>query len=163
MDILIQILIFSHDTFYSQHMVIASSCQKIVISSFVTVWPFIQRWLLKLEHHNMTLKRNQHRSIAAACDCATHRIHSKKPMRSSARWLGAEQILQSLLLSNCHHLFFYQTTWTVHSSPSSTLPIGLVGWVFANGPVDLRSIPARVILKTLKMVLNITNHICCWP
>ena len=32
--------------------------------------------------------------------------------------------------------------------------IGLVGGVFANGPEDLSSIPARVILKTLKMVLD---------
>ena len=30
----------------------------------------------------------------------------------------------------------------------------LVGRVFANGPGDLGSIPGRVILKTLKMVLN---------
>ena len=33
--------------------------------------------------------------------------------------------------------------------------IGLVGWVFANGPGDLSSIPGRVIPKTLKMVLDI--------
>ena len=32
--------------------------------------------------------------------------------------------------------------------------IGLVGTVFANGPVDLGSIPGRVIPKTLKMVLD---------
>ena len=32
--------------------------------------------------------------------------------------------------------------------------IGLVGRVFANGPVYLGSIPGRVIPKTLKMVLN---------
>ena len=32
--------------------------------------------------------------------------------------------------------------------------IGLVGRVFANGPVDLGSIPGRVIPKTLKMVLD---------
>ena len=31
---------------------------------------------------------------------------------------------------------------------------GLVGRVFANGPEDLGSIPGRVILKTLKMVLD---------
>ena len=30
---------------------------------------------------------------------------------------------------------------------------GLVGWMFANGPGDLGSIPGRVIPKTLKMVL----------
>ena len=29
-----------------------------------------------------------------------------------------------------------------------------VGWVFANGPGDLGSIPGRVIPKTLKMVLE---------
>ena len=34
--------------------------------------------------------------------------------------------------------------------------IGLVGWVFANGPGDLGSIPGRVIPKTLKMVLDIS-------
>ena len=33
-------------------------------------------------------------------------------------------------------------------------PIGLVGRVFATGPGDLRSIPGRVIPKTLKMVLD---------
>ena len=32
--------------------------------------------------------------------------------------------------------------------------IGLVGRVFAIGPEDLGSIPGRVILKTLKMVLD---------
>ena len=32
--------------------------------------------------------------------------------------------------------------------------IGLVGKVFANGPIDLGSIPAQVIPKTLKMVLD---------
>ena len=32
--------------------------------------------------------------------------------------------------------------------------IGLVGRVFANGPVDLGSIPGRVIPKTVKMVLD---------
>ena len=32
--------------------------------------------------------------------------------------------------------------------------IGLVGIVFANGPGDQRSIPARVIPKTFKMVLD---------
>ena len=32
--------------------------------------------------------------------------------------------------------------------------IGLVGRVFANGPVDLGSIPGRIIPKTLKMVLD---------
>ena len=32
--------------------------------------------------------------------------------------------------------------------------IGLVGRVFANGPGDLGSISGRVILKTLKMVLD---------
>ena len=32
--------------------------------------------------------------------------------------------------------------------------IGLVGRVFANGPVDLGSIPGRFIPKTLKMVLD---------
>ena len=32
--------------------------------------------------------------------------------------------------------------------------IGLVGRVFANGPEDLGSIPGRVILKTLEMVLD---------
>ena len=32
--------------------------------------------------------------------------------------------------------------------------IGLVGRVFANGPVNLGSIPSRAILKTLKMVLD---------
>ena len=34
--------------------------------------------------------------------------------------------------------------------------IGIVGTVFANGPVDLGSIPGRVIRKTLKMVLDTT-------
>ena len=29
-----------------------------------------------------------------------------------------------------------------------------MGWVFANGPGDLGSIPGRVIPKTLKMVLD---------
>ena len=32
--------------------------------------------------------------------------------------------------------------------------IGRLGWVFANGPGDLGSIPDRVIAKTLKMVLD---------
>ena len=32
--------------------------------------------------------------------------------------------------------------------------IGLVGRVFTNGPEDLGSIPGRVILKTLKMILD---------
>ena len=32
--------------------------------------------------------------------------------------------------------------------------IGLVGWVFANGPGDLGSIPGQVIPKTLKMVFD---------
>ena len=32
--------------------------------------------------------------------------------------------------------------------------IGLVGRVFTNGPGDLRSIPGRVLPKTLKMVLG---------
>ena len=32
--------------------------------------------------------------------------------------------------------------------------IGLVGWMFANGPGDLVIIPGRVIPKTLKMVLD---------
>ena len=34
--------------------------------------------------------------------------------------------------------------------------IGLVGRVFANGPGDLGSILGRVILETLKMVLDIS-------
>ena len=34
------------------------------------------------------------------------------------------------------------------------LNVGLVGRVFANGPVDLGSIPGHVIPKTLKMVLD---------
>ena len=34
--------------------------------------------------------------------------------------------------------------------------IGGVGRVFINGPGDLRSIPGRVIPKTLKMVLDIS-------
>ena len=34
------------------------------------------------------------------------------------------------------------------------LLIGPVGRVFANGPGDLRSIPGRIIPKTLKMVLD---------
>ena len=29
-----------------------------------------------------------------------------------------------------------------------------MGWVFANGPEDLGSIPGRIIPKTLKMVLD---------
>ena len=32
--------------------------------------------------------------------------------------------------------------------------LGHIGKVFANGPVDLGSIPGRVIPKTLKMVLD---------
>ena len=32
--------------------------------------------------------------------------------------------------------------------------IGQMGWVFANGPGDLGSIPGRVIPKTRKMVLD---------
>ena len=32
--------------------------------------------------------------------------------------------------------------------------VGLVGRVFANGPVDLGSVPSRVIPKTLEMVLD---------
>ena len=35
-----------------------------------------------------------------------------------------------------------------------TQSIGLMSRVFANGPVDLGSIPGRVIPKTLKMVLD---------
>ena len=35
-----------------------------------------------------------------------------------------------------------------------SLFIGLVGWVFANGPGHLGSIAGRVILETLKMVLD---------
>ena len=34
------------------------------------------------------------------------------------------------------------------------MPGGLVGWVFANGPTDMGSIPGRVIPKTLKIVLD---------
>ena len=34
--------------------------------------------------------------------------------------------------------------------------IGLAVRVFANGPGDLRSIPGRVIPKTLKMVLDVS-------
>ena len=40
-------------------------------------------------------------------------------------------------------------------SPINKL-IGLVGRVFANGPVDLSSIPGHVIPKTLRMVLDTT-------
>ena len=32
--------------------------------------------------------------------------------------------------------------------------LGLLSWVFANGPEDLGSIPARFIPKTLKMVFD---------
>ena len=32
--------------------------------------------------------------------------------------------------------------------------IGLVGWVFANGPGDLGSTPGHVISKTFEMVLD---------
>ena len=32
--------------------------------------------------------------------------------------------------------------------------VGLVGWVFANGPGDLGSIPGCVIPKTFKMLLD---------
>ena len=32
--------------------------------------------------------------------------------------------------------------------------IGQVGWVFANGPGDMGSIPSCIIPKTLKMVLD---------
>ena len=38
----------------------------------------------------------------------------------------------------------------------SILIIGLAVRVFANGPGDLRSIPGRVIPKTLKMVLDVS-------
>ena len=38
--------------------------------------------------------------------------------------------------------------------PSSYRLIGLVGRVFTTGPGDLRSIPGRIIPKTLKMVLD---------
>ena len=31
-----------------------------------------------------------------------------------------------------------------------------MGWVFANGPENLSSIPGRIIPKTLKMVLHTT-------
>ena len=34
--------------------------------------------------------------------------------------------------------------------------MGLLGWVFANGPRDLGSIPGCVIPKTFKMVLDIS-------
>ena len=40
--------------------------------------------------------------------------------------------------------------------PYSNRLIGLVVWVFANGPGDLGSIPGRVIPKTLNMVLDIS-------
>ena len=33
-----------------------------------------------------------------------------------------------------------------------TIIIGLVSWVFANGPGELGSVPGRVIPKTLKIV-----------
>ena len=36
----------------------------------------------------------------------------------------------------------------------TNLFIGLVGWVFANGPGDQNSIPGCVIPKTFKMVLD---------
>ena len=46
------------------------------------------------------------------------------------------------------------------------LDIGLAVRVFANGPGDLRSIPGRVIHKTLKMVLDAsllsTQHYKVW-
>ena len=34
------------------------------------------------------------------------------------------------------------------------LVIGLVGWVFANGPGDLGSIPGHIIPKILKILLD---------
>ena len=44
---------------------------------------------------------------------------------------------------------------SVHKGSCSWQPFkGIVGRVFANGPVDLGSIPGRVIPKTLKMVLD---------
>ena len=47
-----------------------------------------------------------------------------------------------------------------------TPDIGLAVRVFANGPGDLRSIPGRVIPKTLKMVLDVsllhTQHYKVW-
>ena len=44
------------------------------------------------------------------------------------------------------------TGWKIHRK--SQFLVGLVGRVFANGPVDLGSIPGHIIPKTLKMVLD---------
>ena len=45
-------------------------------------------------------------------------------------------------------------------------PIGLVGRVFASGPGDWDSIPGQIILKTKKMVLDVsllnTQHYKVW-
>ena len=58
----------------------------------------------------------------------------------------------------------YHHNWSLLNSTSSIAVlshviyiyrfIDLVGWVFANGPGDLGSVPGRVIPETLKMVLD---------
>ena len=53
-------------------------------------------------------------------------------------------------------LFTLFQFYSVVSRDSKVDYFGLVGWVFANGPGDLGSIPGRVIPKTLKMVLDIS-------
>ena len=53
----------------------------------------------------------------------------------------------SIYISICVCVYIYLCTYKF-------MYIGLVGRVFANGPGDLGSIPCRVILKTLKMVLD---------
>ena len=55
------------------------------------------------------------------------------------------QQLKKYLFLKCHGVLI---------SFPNCLWLGLVGRVFANGPVDLDSIPGRVIPKTLKMVLD---------
>ena len=58
-----------------------------------------------------------------------------------------------MVIKNWHSVYM-QTPTKFNYKLNWNRLIGLVGRVFANGPVDLGSIPGRVIPKTLKMVLD---------
>ena len=66
-------------------------------------------------------------------------------------------IYLSIYLSRYIHRYSYRYTYGYVLSLSHThTHIGLMIWVFANGPGEQGSIPAWVILKTQKMVLDAT-------
>ena len=70
------------------------------------------------------------------------------------------------------HIYIYTHTCThTHTHTHICIyiynkPIGIMVWVFINGPEDLGEIPCRVILKTQKMVLDAsllnTQHYKVW-